>query len=90
MSFTVDPRTNPNKWLSVYTLHLLDHVSKGDKESREVLELVIQNICLGLEPGFIEDVFGQWIDYWCDMTNKNNQNNCDLSEDLKGFEEVEE
>ena len=90
MSFTVDPRTNPNKWLSVYALHLLEHASKGDKESREVLELVIQNICLGLEPGFIEDVFSQWIDFWCDMTDKNNQNNCYPLQDQEDSEDTEE
>lgn len=72
---SIDPKTNPNKWLTASILDLVEKAVEGDKESKEVLGLAIRHICLGLEPGFIEDVFDQWIDSYIEKC-KSNQNNC--------------
>lgn len=60
----IDPNKEPNKWL---TAVMLDLLARNTHESRGALADGIRVAINFLEPGCIEQLFGDWIDAYVDL-----------------------
>jgi len=60
----IDPRKEPNKWL---TAVMLDLLAQNTHDSRSMLEDGIRVAVNFLEPGYIDQLFGTWIDAYVDL-----------------------
>jgi len=90
MARYLDPREQPNKWLSATLKDFVIETFEGNKKAKDALLIAVQHICVGVEPGFIEQIFSEWIDQYCELIDKNNQNNCYPLQDLEDSEDTEE
>lgn len=72
----LDPRREPCKWLGETFLDLLN---QDTEEAKKALEWALPRIANWLEPGLIDQLFGDWIDQYLDLLSKheNNQNSSD-------------
>ena len=69
------------------SIFLLDD---GNEKAKDALLIAVQHICVGVEPGFIGEVFSEWIDQYCELIDKSNQNNCYPLQDQEDSEDTEE
>ena len=76
MARYLDPREQPNKWLGATLKGFVNETFEGNEEAKDTLLIAIQHICVGIEPGFIEEIFSEWIEQYCELIDKSNQNNC--------------
>jgi hypothetical protein len=90
MARYLNPRKQPNKWLDATLKGFVNETFEGNEKTRDALLIAIQHICVGVEPGFIEEIFSEWIDQYCELIDKNNQNNCYPLQDPEDFEDTEE
>lgn len=90
MARYLDPREQPNKWLGATLKGFVNETFEGNKKTRDTLLIAVQHICVGVEPGFIGEVFSEWIDQYCELIDKSNQNNCYLLQDQEDSEDTEE
>ena len=90
MARYLDPREQPNKWLSATLKDFVIETFEGNKKAKDALLIAVQHICVGVEPGFIEQIFSEWIDQYCELIDKNNQNNCYPLQDQEDSEDTEE
>lgn len=68
----LDPRPEPNKWLAATLLNLLNR-SAEEPETMEALKWAIPQLCHSIEPGYIDQIFADWIDEYLELL-ANNQN----------------
>jgi hypothetical protein len=90
MARYLDPREQPNKWLGATLKGFVNETFEGNEKTRDTLLIAVQHICVGVEPGFIGEVFSEWIDQYCELIDKSNQNNCYLLQDQEDSEDTEE
>jgi hypothetical protein len=83
------PLENPNKWLVAVMLDLLE---QDTKSSKEALEYCIRTLVTNVDPGLIEQAFGDLIFDYEDLLGEqeNNQNSSDQGCLPLGLEDVEE
>lgn len=89
MAKYLDPKEQPNKWLSATLKGFINETYAGNEKTKDALLIAVQHICVGVEPGFIEDIFSEWIDQYCELIDKSNQNNCYPLQDPGDFEDTE-
>ena len=72
----VDPVKNPNKWLELTILKMIEERSP---ENEEALRSAIHAVVHWIEPGLIDQLFGDWIQQYLDAHSalESNQNNFD-------------
>ena len=72
----LDPRPEPNKWLAATFLNLLKR-SNEEPEAMEALKWAIPQLCHCLEPGYIDQIFADWIEHYVELlvNNQNKANN---------------
>lgn len=63
----IDPRRDPNKWLKLLLIHLID---EDTEESKEMVKAAIKGMADWLEPGLIDQLFANWIDPYCESLDK--------------------
>jgi len=68
----LDPRPEPNKWLAATLLNLLNR-SAEEPETMEALKWAIPQLCHSIEPGYVDQIFADWIDEYLELL-ANNQN----------------
>jgi hypothetical protein len=70
----IDPRRDPNKWLKLLLIHLID---EDTEESKEMVKAAIKGMADWLEPGLIDQLFANWMEPYCQALDKleSNQNN---------------
>ena len=68
----LDPRPEPNKWLAATLLNLLNRSAK-EPETMEALKWAIPQLCHSIEPGYVDQIFADWIDEYLELL-ANNQN----------------
>ena len=68
----LDPRPEPNKWLAATLLNLLNR-SAEEPEAMEALKWAIPQLCHSIEPGYVDQIFADWIDEYLELL-ANNQN----------------
>jgi|AACY02.2.fsa_nt_gi hypothetical protein len=90
MARYLDPREQPNKWLSATLKGFVNETFVGNEKAKDALLIAVQHICVGVEPGFIEDIFSEWINQYCELIDKSNQNNCYPLQDQEDSEDTEE
>jgi len=72
----LDPRPEPNNWLSATLLDLLER-SKDEPDTMEALKWAIPQLCHSIEPGYVDQIFADWIEYYVELlvNNQNKVNN---------------
>jgi len=90
MARYLDPREQPNKWLGATLKGFVNETFEGNEKTRDALLIAVQHICVGVEPGFIKEIFSEWIDQYCEMLSKSNQNNYYPLQDQEDSEDTEE
>ena len=82
----VDPATNPNLWLEMTLIKLIE---ENKPENVAVIKQALHVIIHWLEPGLIDQLFGDWIQQYQEgmCEHKNNQNTIDHQCSLKGRSE---
>lgn len=82
----VDPVKNPNQWLE---LTILKMIEDRTPENDAALKGAIHAIVHWLEPGLIDQLFGNWIHDYLDLQNEleSNQNIADPPCSLEPAEE---
>ena len=72
----VDPVKNPNLWLE---LTILKMIEDRNPEHESSLRSALHAIIHWIEPGLIDELFGEWIQQYLDAHDalKSNQNNSD-------------
>ena len=72
----VDPVKNPNLWLE---LTILKMIEDRDSANESALRQAIHAIIHWIEPGLIDQLFGDWIQQYLDAQSalESNQNNFD-------------
>jgi hypothetical protein len=90
MARYLDPREQPNKWLGGTLKDFVIETFEGNEKAKDALLIAVQHICVGVEPGFIKEIFSEWIDQYCEMLSKNNQNNYYPLQDQEDSEDTEE
>ena len=72
----VDPRKTPNLWLE---LTILKMIEDRDPANEDALRHALHVIIHWLEPGLIDQLFGDWIQQYLDAQNalESSQNNFD-------------
>jgi hypothetical protein len=70
----LDPNREPNRWLEVTLLDLLE---ENSAESRKLVADAIRVISQWLEPGLVSQLFGHWIDRYNEILaeHEKQQNN---------------
>ena len=68
----LDPRPEPNKWLKATLLDLLERSDK-EPEAMEALKWAIPQLCHCIEPGYVDQIFADWIEQYIEIL-ENNQN----------------
>ena len=68
----LDPRPEPNKWLAATLLNLLNR-SAEEPETMEALKWAIPQLCHSIEPGYVDQIFADWIEEYLELL-ANNQN----------------
>ena len=68
----LDPRPEPNKWLAATLLNLLNR-SGEEPEAMEALKWAIPQLCHSIEPGYVDQIFADWIEEYLELL-ANNQN----------------
>tara|TARA_B100002019_G_scaffold183863_1_gene158670 strand:- start:718 stop:975 length:258 start_codon:yes stop_codon:yes gene_type:complete len=82
----VDPVKNPNLWLEK-TLQKM--IEDGKPEDVPILKDAIRVIVHWLEPGLVDQLFGEWIQSYLDAVNEleSSRNNVDPPCSLEASEE---
>ena len=82
----VDPVKNPNLWLEMTILKMIE---EREPENNEALTAAIKAIVHWLEPGLIDQVFGDWIQVYLNQLDEleSSQNNVDPPCSLEPSEE---
>jgi hypothetical protein len=72
----VNPLREPNRWLELTILNLIEEDSK---ENEQALKAAIHAITHWLEPGVIDQLFGHWMEDYLDALSEyeNKKNNVD-------------
>jgi hypothetical protein len=72
----VDPQKQPNRWLELTLLKLIE---ENSEENEKALKAAIHAITHWLEPGLIDQLFGHWMEDYLDVLSEyeSNQNNVD-------------
>ena len=72
----LDPRPEPNRWLSATLLDLLER-SKDEPDTMEALKWAIPQLCHSIEPGYVDQIFADWIEHYIKIlvNNQNKVNN---------------
>jgi hypothetical protein len=63
----IDPRRDPNKWIKLLLIHLID---EDTEESKEMVKAAIKGMADWLEPGLIDQLFANWIVPYCESLDK--------------------
>ena len=82
----VDPVKNPNLWLEMTILKMIE---EREPENNQALTAAIKAIVHWLEPGLIDQLFGDWIQVYLNQLDEleSSQNNVDPPCSLKPSEE---
>jgi len=82
----VDPVKNPNLWLEMTILKMIE---EREPENNEALTAAIKAIVHWLEPGLIDQLFGDWIQVYLSQLDEleSSQNNVDPPCSLEPSEE---
>ena len=71
----LDPRPEPNNWLSATLLDLLER-SKDEPDTMEALKWAIPQLCHSIEPGYVDQIFADWIGQYVEiLVNSQNKVN---------------
>ena len=72
----VDPVKNPNLWLEMTILKMIE---EREPENNQALTAAIKAIVHWLEPGLIDQLFGDWIQVYLNQLDEleSSQNNVD-------------
>jgi hypothetical protein len=82
----VDPVKNPNLWLEMTILKMIE---EREPENNQALTAAIKAIVHWLEPGLIDQLFGDWIQVYLNQLDEleSSQNNVDPPCSLEPSEE---
>ena len=82
----VDPVKNPNLWLEMTILKMIE---EREPENNQALTAAIKAIVHWLEPGLIDQLFGDWIQVYLNQLDEleSRQNNVDPPCSLEPAEE---
>ena len=82
----VDPVKNPNLWLEMTILKMIE---EREPENNQALTAAIKAIVHWLEPGLIDQLFGDWIQVYLNQLDEleGSQNNVDPPCSLEPSEE---
>ena len=82
----VDPVKNPNLWLEMTILKMIE---EREPENNQALTAAIKAIVHWLEPGLIDQLFGDWIQVYLNQLDEleSSQNNVDPPYSLEPSEE---
>ena len=82
----VDPAKNPNLWLEMTILKMIE---EREPENNQALTAAIKAIVHWLEPGLIDQLFGDWIQVYLNQLDEleSSQNNVDPPCSLEPSEE---
>ena len=82
----VDPVKNPNLWLEMTILKMIE---EREPENNEALTAAIKAIVHWLEPGLIDQLFGDWIQVYLNQLDEleSSQSNVDPPCSLEPSEE---
>ena len=82
----VDPVKNPNLWLEMTILKMIE---EREPENNQALTAAIKAIVHWLEPGLIDQLFGDWIQVYLSQLDEleSSQNNVDPPCSLEPSEE---
>lgn len=70
----LEPKKNLGLWLVTVLKDLVERTKTGDKEAYETLLNGLTPLVLGLEKGYIEENFAEWIDTYEELLSEYRKN----------------
>lgn len=87
----LEPKDNLGLWLATVLKDLVDRTKNNDEPAYETLVSALKPLVLGIEKGYIEEHFAEWIKTYEELVNEYRKNPSNFQElQHKISEEVEE